>query len=69
MGAATVSATTRAFAPGYTVVTCTVGGVILGYCSIGRLYIATTPRITVMIAMTLAKTGRSMKNLDNIGLP
>ena len=28
----------------------------------GRFGIATTPRMTITIAMTIAKTGRSMKN-------
>src|SRR6266481_9036228 len=35
MGTPTVLATTCASAPGYVVVTCTVGGVICGYCSTG----------------------------------
>src|ERR1700746_1140697 len=36
MGAATVSATTWALAPGYAQATAMVGGVMFGYCAIGR---------------------------------
>ena len=39
-----------------------------GYCEMGRLYMARAPAIMMMMAMTQAKTGRSKKNLDNIGL-
>src|SRR5712671_6626515 len=37
MGAATVSRTVVALAPGYTVVTNTAGGVTFGYCVIGKV--------------------------------
>src|SRR5436190_15000022 len=37
-----------------------------GYRSMGRPNSATPPTIIVMIAITLAKIGRSMKNLENI---
>ncbi len=48
----------------------TVGGAISGYCAIGRTCEATRPASVMMIAMTPAKIGRSMKNLDSIsGLP
>ena len=65
MGDATVSATVCALAPGYMAFTTTVGGVISGYCSMGSPSTATPPTIIVMIAMTLAKIGRSMKNRLN----
>src|SRR5438045_8678981 len=39
----------------------TVGGDISGYCAIGRLKPAMTPASVMMIAMTLAKIGLSMK--------
>src|SRR5512143_2595179 len=43
-------------------VTCT--GVIVGYCSIDRASMATTPARPRMIETTTAKIGRSMKNRD-----
>ena len=43
---------------------------MLGYCDIGSWRIETAPRMTMMIAMTLAKIGRSMKNFDmGVALP
>src|SRR5438093_788428 len=36
---------------------------MLGYCATGSLARATSPRMMVRTAMTLARTGRSMKNL------
>ena len=51
---------------GYVVVTCTVGGVISGYCSIGNSNTVTRPKRTVSTAITLAKTGCSMKNRENM---
>src|ERR1044072_450838 len=44
----------------------TVGGAMSGYCAIGRIVLATRPAITMMIAMTPASTGRSMKNFENM---
>src|SRR5262249_1690811 len=38
IGAATVSRTTEALAPGYEPDTCTVGGVISGYCATARIF-------------------------------
>src|ERR1700728_4124143 len=43
IGAATVSATTWALAPGYWIDTCTPGGVICGYCAIGKVKNAMAP--------------------------
>ena len=69
IGAATVSATTWALAPGYVAETWTVGGVISGYCAIGRPLRVTTPAITITIETTVAKIGLSMKNFENIRDP
>src|SRR6188508_861428 len=44
----------------------TVGGAMSGYCAIGRIELATSPAITMMIAMTPASTGRSMRNFENM---
>src|ERR1700676_3010870 len=65
MGAATVSETTWAFAPGYWQVTWIVGGVISGYWEIGRLIKDISPISTMMIEITQANTGRSMKKRAN----
>ena len=46
----------------------TVGGVISGYCEIGRLLTVMRPTSTIIIASTVANIGRSMKNLENISL-
>src|SRR5215472_14136741 len=67
MGAATVSATTFALAPGYVAETLTVGGTTSGYCAIGSFWRATRPMITMTIERTVAKTGRSTKKRANIG--
>src|SRR5512135_3268339 len=66
MGAATESPTVLESAPGYVVVTWTVTGVIVGYCSTGRDTIATSPAMTTINETTVAKIGRSMKNLENV---
>src|SRR6516165_12532160 len=66
MSEATASERTSALAPGYAVETTTVGGVMLGNCSIGKPQRAMPPAIIVMIAITLAKIGRSMKNRENM---
>src|SRR5260370_808062 len=65
MGAATVSATTLALAPGYDADTSTVGGAISGYCATGRVNRAIMPPRTTTMDRTDAKIGRSMKNLEN----
>src|SRR5262249_5159916 len=46
-----------------------VGGTISGYSATGSVSRQTAPRRTVMMAMTLARTGRSMKNFDTPGFP
>src|SRR5262245_22777109 len=52
IGAATVSATTWALAPGYWAVTCTVGGVISGYWATGSRLAAHRPARTMTMEMT-----------------
>src|SRR3954466_9819916 len=64
IGAATVSATTWALAPGYLQSTWTVGGETWGYCAIGRLKTAIPPVSVMTIDRTEAKIGRSMKNRE-----
>src|SRR5271165_3068638 len=63
-GRATVLTSVEALAPGYCVVTCTVGGTTFGYCEVGRLTSATSPMTTKNSARTLASTGRSMKKRE-----
>src|SRR5437764_13522729 len=65
IGAATVSATTWALAPGYEAETSTVGGVMSGYCAMGKVQPAMLPASTVTIDSTEAKIGRLMKNWEN----
>ena len=57
----TVSAIVFGEAPGYCPLTTTVGGTISGYSLIGSSGIATRPATTMMIEITDAKIGRSMK--------
>ncbi len=64
MTCVTVSSTVFAEAPGYVAVMLIAGGAMLGYCAMGRLVIESAPASIMMMAMTHAKTGRSMKNLD-----
>src|SRR5688572_1945130 len=61
IGAATVSATTWAPAPGYTVVTRMIGGAIWGYWATGSVGNATAPTRTMRIASTQATIGRRTK--------
>src|SRR5262245_53970568 len=67
MGAATVSATTWALAPGYVHITCTVGGVIGGYCATGSVSRASPPPRVMTMDRTAAKIGRSMKKREIMG--
>lgn len=39
-----------------------------GYCEIGRLLTVIRPTRTINIARTVANIGRSIKNLENIGV-
>src|SRR4029077_19701133 len=64
MEAATDCDTTSALAPGKLVVTVTWGGTTCGYCAIGRLTAASAPTRIMISAMTVEKTGRSMKKLS-----
>src|SRR5437762_9093499 len=61
IGAATVSETTWALAPGYWQVTITVGGAIGGYIAMGSAHSAIAPASVITIDRTVAKIGRSMK--------
>jgi hypothetical protein len=57
--------TVWASAPGYMALITTAGGAMVGYCSIGRLVAAMPPASMVTMAMTQAKTGRSMKKRES----
>ena len=69
IGSATVSITVFGLAPGYLVVTETVGGTTLGYCDTGNRSSETSPISTNTIASTLERTGRSIKNRENMLWP
>ena len=60
-GVATEASTSVALAPTNEVVTWTVGGTISGYCAMGSPDMATTPRSTVTMEITIATIGRLMK--------
>ena len=62
IGVDTDSCTVTASAPTYVAVNWISGGAMSGYCEIGRLTIATMPMRVIMIEMTIATIGRSMKN-------
>src|SRR4029079_3821870 len=57
-GIRTDSTRTLALAPGYEIITITVGGAMLGNWAIGRVLIPSTPRNKRMIEMTIANAGR-----------
>lgn|GEM_PF-4545335 len=57
----TVSCTVCADAPGYCAVMPMVGGAMDGYCEIGRLRMEIPPASMIIMAITHAKTGRSIK--------
>ena len=65
MGIPTVCAMVSALAPGYTAVTCTVGGVIEGYWSMGSTKSEAPPATISNSESTVANMGRSMKNFEN----
>src|SRR2546421_4417273 len=65
IGAATVSASTCGFAPGYRAVTITVGGTMSGNWATGSWTIARAPTRTMTMDKTAAKIGRSMKKWEN----
>src|SRR5258708_18630781 len=65
IGTATVRATSSELAPGYTAVTCTVGGAISGNKVIGRENKDSPPNSNSMMETTVDNTGRSI-NLFNI---
>src|SRR3954469_6630684 len=61
IGVATDCSTVCASAPGYVAFTWISGGAMFGNCAVGRLSIATTPMMTIRIAITIATIGRLMK--------
>src|ERR1700726_111024 len=61
IGVATVCETTAADAPAKVAVTSTVGGAISGYSLIGSARNDMAPTSVMMIAMTAANIGRSIK--------
>src|SRR4051812_18225094 len=67
IGAATVSETVRASAPGYAAVTTTCGGTTSGYWAIGSWVRASRPARVMSTERTAAKTGRVMKNCMVVG--
>jgi aerobic-type carbon monoxide dehydrogenase small subunit (CoxS/CutS family) len=44
-----------------------LGGVICGYCATGNVHTATAPAKVMMMDITEAKIGRSIKKRANIG--
>src|SRR4030081_2080502 len=60
----TVLSTGEGDAPGNCVVVWMEGGAMVGYCSTGILRIDNAPPSMMRSAMTIAKIGRSTKNLD-----
>ena len=64
MTCVTPSSSVFADAPGYLAVMLIVGGAMAGYCATGSVAIASAPASMMTIAMTQAKTGRSMKKRD-----
>src|SRR5215467_5256136 len=57
-GIRTDSTKTLALAPGYEIITITVGGAMLGNWAIGSVLIPSTPRNNRMMEMTIANAGR-----------
>src|SRR5262249_11952227 len=67
IGAATVSATTWALAPGYWQVTLTVGGAIGGYIAMGRVPTARPPAGGIAVHRDRAEIGGAMKKRGEKG--
>src|SRR3954466_11287861 len=66
-GVATARATTSALAPGYSAVTCTLGGAISGNRVTGSVNNDSPPNKSSMIDTTVDRTGLSI-NLFNMGI-
>src|SRR5208283_6011943 len=66
MGAATDCATTSALAPGKDVDTVTWGGTTWGNWAMGRPRMESPPIRIMISAITVEKTGRSMKKLNTV---
>src|SRR5512144_587146 len=64
IGVATDASTSVAEAPTKVVVIWTIGGTTSGYWAIGSPDIATRPRMTVMMEITIATIGRLTKKRD-----
>src|SRR5215470_13982107 len=64
IGVATVRATTSALAPGYTAVTCTLGGAISGNKVTGKVNKDNPPNKRRMIEITVDNIGRSINRLS-----
>src|SRR5690348_9218143 len=60
--------TVSAEAPGKDAPMFTEGGAMLGYCSIGSVVIERPPASMITMAITHAKTGRSIKNCEIVTL-
>src|SRR5690606_33833005 len=58
----TVFSSVCADAPGYVALIVIAGGAIAGYCDTGSVVTESAPASMMMIAITHAKIGRSMKN-------
>ena len=67
-GVATALLTVSASAPSYVAETSTTGGVMSGYCSIGRFRIEISPTSTMTMASDRAKIGRETKNFSMASL-
>ena len=67
-GIPTFLATVSALAPTYTVDTRISGGAISGYMPLGIVNTETKPANAITMAITTAKRGLSIKNLENIFL-
>src|SRR5215218_749806 len=65
----TVASTTSAEAPGKRAVTSTCGGTMSGNCATGICSSDIAPAITVTMAMTMARRGRSTKTFDIMASP
>jgi hypothetical protein len=61
MGVETACSTFTALAPLYTAATCTMGGVMGGYCDTGIPESTIKPSTTIKMEMTIAEIGLRMK--------
>src|SRR5215475_6224286 len=66
IGVATACSSASASAPTYVAANLISGGAIFGNCATGKVASMIEPRMTVIMAITIATIGRLMKNLDMI---